>query len=346
MRVQVRTITVPIDENTHSSYQVTSVLSTSSGETLFGYNGSLHTIDLMPLSDGGNVRHIGLETEGDNGVPRPVGGMYVHRPDSIWLCSANGLYLVDTLGRVNKKVALSMPQNGFIKVETNFSMATNGIYYHPQRKSVFYLTATPTHTGAEYQVYEYDLTSDSYQTYAIKGSERERYAGKNFGWKQFPNVTVHDNLLVYNFPINSNVYVLDIESGKTYSYGGQSCFTPNRVAELKMPYDLATADRHMLENVHFYEMRYDRARKLYYRLHVGSASYDAQKGLPELYSKKHLYLTVFDHEFRVLNELDLGADIYNYFNFWTVAQSGLLIGKKVQMPDEKEMIFDLFSLEK
>ena len=120
------------------------------------------------------------------------------------------------------------------------------------------------------------------------------------------------------------------------AFGGKSKFTPNVVSELRMPYSFQDADRHLLENVHFFEMQYDRENGLYYRLHLGKTSYEQSEEFGAQYKSKRLYLTVFNPAFQVIGEVDLGSGIYNYYNFWGVTGKGLFLARNAKLNDEEE----------
>lgn len=181
-------------------------------------------------------------------------------------------------------------------VETNFSMATIKLFYHPQRHSVFYLTVTPTEESATYIVYEYSLNSSTFKAFELKGSETEKFAGKRFGFKQFPNVTYTDQDILYNFPISSNIYRIDIETGKETAFGGKSRYTPNLASELAMPYDMKRT----------------------------------------LCDGKELYLTSFDKNFRITSETKLENNIYTHYNSWGVIENGLFITKDNLLNEDQE----------
>ena len=244
-------INIPIDDKTLTSYQVISCFQENENNLVYAYNSPMHSLDIFNLNDQ-SISHLPLNKEGENGILKNVSGLYVHQEDSLWLYSQGFLYLVNNEGEVKGKYELPFPEGGFIMVETNFSMATIKLFYHPQRNSVFYLTVTPTKESATYIVYEYSLNSGTFKAFELKGSETEKFAGKRFGFKQFPNVTYTDQDILYNFPISSNIYRIDIETGKETAFGGKSRYTPNLASELTMPYDMKDASKHHIENIHLF----------------------------------------------------------------------------------------------
>ena len=227
-------------------------------------------------------------------------------------------------------------------VETNFSMATIKLFYHPQRNSVFYLSVTPTEESATYIVYEYSLNSGTFKTFELKGSETEKFAGKRFGFKQFPNVTYTDQDILYNFPISSNIYRIDIETGKETAFGGKSRYTPNLASELTMPYDMKDASKHHIENIHFFEIQYDPYKNIYYRLHLDKTENVSTTPFRTLSDSKELYLTSFDKNFRITSETKLENNIYTHYNSWGVLDNGLFITEDNLLDENKD--FEAFQL--
>ena len=321
-----------IDSRTLLSYHLFAIYK----DTFFAYNSAFHAVDVLDLSGKKPVSHLPLQKEGENGIAGDLYGMCLQNRDSIWIYAPPFLYLVNAAGQVQKKVTLPFPEQGFINVETNFSMASNKLFYHPLRNSIFYLCVIPTTDSARYEVYEWELDSQEYQVYLLEGGALEAKDGQRFGWKKYPNVTYTDSLIVYNFPITSNVYTMNLVTREKKVFGGKSKFTPNVVSELRMPYSFQDADRHLLENVHFFEMQYDRENGLYYRLHLGKTSYDQSEEFGVQYKSKRLYLTVFNPAFQVIGEVDLGSGIYNYYNFWGVTGKGLFLARNAKLNDEEE----------
>ena len=158
---------------------------------------------------------------------------------------------------------------------------------------------------------EYSLTDHSIKTYPLGATEDKDFRNE-YGWKQCPNVTYTDKAILYNFPIESNIYVIDIESGKGSAFGGKSQYTTNSVKKLQSPFSFTDGNRHIHENVHFFELLYDSTNDRYYRLHLGSnVDYNDKMDFESLYHSKTMYLMVFNNEFEIINETKLDKERYN-----------------------------------
>lgn len=345
--LEKETCQIPMDDSTLSTYQVFSTYLSDSEECIVAYSSLSHSIDFMDVRNS-RVSHTKLDTDGEHGIMRQVSGLYAHNLDSIWLFSQGQLYLTDKEGKVKQKVTLPFPEGGFIMIDTNFTRASNNIYYHPLRKSLFYQTVLSQEEQAIYEVYEYELSSGEVRKYPLVGGEIEKRSGYHFGWKQFPNVTYTLSGIVFNFPITSNVYSIDLATGKTNAYGGQSKYTSNVVSELSMPYSFEEANKHLLSNVHFFDVKYDPRRNVYYRLHLGSVDYNSALPFLDQYNQKTLYLTVFNSDFEIMAEEKLDNNKYSYLNYWGVLKKGLFIAHGTAwneaIENDNKFIFDVVGI--
>lgn len=348
LNIDCSNISIPIDENTLTSYQIISCCKTNKNNYIVTYNRLLHALDIFNI-DKKLVEHILLEEEGINGILRNVSGLHVQDLNSFWLYSQGYLYNCDHKGSVKKKIKLPCIENGFIMVDTNFSTTTSRLFYNQKRMSIFYLTVGKEHSRVNYVVYEYCIESGHVNKFPLRGKGEEDVIGFSYGWLQFPNVTYSSQFIYYNFPINSNIYRLSLEEKDVESFGGQSIYTDNQVEELVMPYDFEKADKHLTENVHFFELNYDPYKQLFYRLHLNGVEYQGRKKSNEAYNSKELFLTIFDSDFHLLKELSLGTCKYNYLNSWGVIDEGFFIVRDNTMDKEKDpekFEIDIFNVSK
>ncbi len=317
---------INIDEQTLNSYNILSPFCYDEQDYIYASNHQTRTIDLINTR-GNDISHITLESEGINGIPEEISGLYVSSPDSIWIATMTGIILIDSTGKVvNRYSLLDREESEMAFIMCNFSTCTSKIYYNKKRNSLFYLVMSVINNKSAFFVEELDLSNNRKKKYPLYFNT-EKNLRNNYGWKQCPNVTFTDTQILYNLPIESNIYTINIESGQNNIFGGQSRFTANEVKKLKSPYDFEQGNRHICENVHFFELNYDPGNNVYYRLHFGKVSYDATLDFESLLSKKELYLMVFDNEFKVINETKLDNQKYNYRNCWGILSEGLFIAK-------------------
>jgi hypothetical protein len=317
-------IHVNMDENTVNGYNLLSTL--YNGEDFaVAYNSYTHSVDVINITKD-TVSHIVLDSEGPDGITHTVSGIYAHTLDSIWVSTVENIVLVDSAGHVKRRVSLLRKEGEVSLTITNFSIGTSKIYYNSKRNSLFSLMMSVSSDKAGFFVEEYSLLNGSIKKYPVT-MVVEKNLRYSYGWKQCPNVTFTDTKILYNFPIESNVYVIDVETGNNMVYGGKSQYTNNEVGPLNFPYDFEKANRHIIENVHFFELNYDPVNDVYYRLHLNRTGSDVTRDFEDIYNCREMYLTVFNSEFEVINESKLDNFTYNYRNCWGILSKGLFIAK-------------------
>ena len=338
-------IDIDLDEVSLNSYYIHSGYVYQGDDYLLAYNHNTNDFDVFNISTKA-ISHIKLMPEGPNGIFHP-GVVYAHAVDSIWVYTEdNVISLVDSAGIVKERI--SIPESDTMPfLMVNFSLCTAKLYFHASRKSLFYLSFAIKNDKNNFYAQEYSLSDHSVKFYPLKAIEDYDFRNQ-YGWKQFPNVTFNEHSILYNFPVESNIYVLDIESGKTSVYGGKSRFTPNQVSKLIMPYSFEQANRHLCENVHFYEILYEPEKDIYYRLHSGRIDFDSHIDFYSLVYSKEIFLTVFNNKFEIINETKLDRQKYNIFNCWGVTGKGFFIGKDnlyYQDINYEQLQLDVFNLE-
>ena len=337
---------IGIDENTLNSYNILSPLFYNGKDYIFANNFRTHAIDIINITDY-KISHIILESEGGaNGISKEISGLYASSLDSIWIATMTNISLIDSDGQVIKRYSLLERDSETALIMCNFSNCTSKIYYNKIRNSLFYLIMTVHDNKSTFFVEELSLLDNTKNKYHIHFNT-DRDLRNDYGWKQCPNVTFTDSKILYNLPVESNIYVIDIKSGENRFYGGKSKFTNNEVGKLSLPYDFQQANRHISENVHFFEVNHDPIKDVYYRLHFGSITFDATQDFESLLNKKELYLTVFNNEFEIINETRLDAQKYNFRNCWGITNKGLFMTRGNMFYDDinyEQFQIDIFNI--
>ena len=314
---------IDIDENTLNSYNIISSLFCNGKDFIFANNYITHAIDIINVTDN-NISHVVLDSEGPNGILNEISGLYVNSLDSIWIATMTSISLIDSGGKVMEIHSLLERDSGVIQIMCNFSGCTSKFYYNKIRNSLFYLVMTVYDNKSKFFVEELSLSDNTQKKYPLHFNT-DRDLRNAYGWKQCPNVTFSDTEILLNLPVESNIYVIDINTGENRIYGGKSKFTKNEVSKLKLPYDFEQANRHISENVHFFEINHDPIKDVYYRLHFGSFAFDATLDFESLLNKKDFYLTVFNNKFEIINETKLEAQKYNFRNCWGITSKGFFM---------------------
>ena len=340
-------IDIPIDELSLTSYLIHFCYSFQGDNYIIAHNYLTHNLDIFNVSQQ-TVSHIKLNLEGPDGINHDVQGIYLHSKDSIWIYTMGIISLIDFEGKVRDRIRITSLDNKIPIVSTNFTSSTSKLYYNSTRKSLFYLTMSISNEKSSFFVSEYSLSDHSIKKYPLNATEKKNLRW-DYGWKQCPNVTYTENAILYNFPIESNIYVIDLESGKSSVFGGKSRYTSNSVNKLKTPFSFSEGNRHIYENVHFFELLYDGVNNLYYRLHLSDTEYEADTEFEALYQSKTMYLTVFNHKFEIINETRLEEKKYNYRNFWGMLNNGFFIGTNNMFftgVDYEKLQIEIFNVQK
>jgi hypothetical protein len=341
-KLKFNEVSIAIDSVTLSTYSMMSATEDSRGhELIYGYNYKVHALDQIDLANH-SLTHIRLSKEGANGIPPYVNGMYVHNPDSIWLYNSNIFYLVNGNGNITSKYTIPSNAAATIITQTNFSISTLNIYYHPERKSIFYTTTE----NKEFIENEFFLGSNKIKKYKLEKSKLLNGEPALYGWKQLPNVSYNHNLIIYNYPVESKIYTLDINSGIRRVMEAKSKNTSNISEQLKGRAGYDNMERHKIENIHFFEIVYNQKYNCYFRIHLDKAEYNSKEDIFKKYLKKDMYLMVFDKDFRIINETKMTSNKYYYLNGWFSTKQGLAILHResgVYDPAHENIKFDIIA---
>ncbi|MDR0699957.1 MAG: DUF4221 domain-containing protein [Tannerella sp.] len=326
-------VDIPIDSVTINSYDRLSTYIHNNDDYILAYNYMTHALDNFNVNKQ-TVSHIELMSEGPDGI-NEILGFHAHSADSVWIYSTNIISLIDSTGRVKERINIPSLNDGVPLIMTNFSICTSKLFYNSDRNSLFFLTLSVRNEKDVFFVTEFSLPDYSTKTYPVN-TIAEKDFRNDYGWKQAPNVTYTNKTVIYNFPVESNIYVIDLESGKTSIYGGKSRYTSNEVSKLGPNFDMSGGEKHINENVHFFDILHDPLRNTYYRLHLDGIEYNAQTDFRTTYLSKDLYLMVYNEKFEVINETKLDSRKYNYFNCWGMLSKGLFIAKDNELNNDTD----------
>ncbi|MDO4704490.1 DUF4221 family protein [Tannerella sp.] len=339
------TLSIDLDDTSLPHYHTQTAFSLNTNDYLIGYNDQTHALNVFDFTNK-VVHNISIYREGKQAVAGEINGLYATSPDSIWILADKTVYLLDTTGMIHEKHELTVDEGEYIINTSNYSNASIQLYIDTHNQSLYYVTLKMGDESIFY-INEADLRQGKHKKIVLPYTGAEQGVGHLYGWMQHPNVTFHFPLVIYNFPFNSNVYTFDLHTGTAKSYGADSRYTRNTASETHS----ATMEdwyRHLIENVHFYEVNYDPYRKCYYRLHVSGVDFTAGMPIDKQLFNKQLFLTVFDWDLNVIEEFLLSNDTYNLNGGWGVFEKGFFIIKdhpNAEYPDDDKMRYDVFRFE-
>ena len=164
-----------------------------------------------------------------------------------------------------------------IIVGHNYAMSTTDIYYDEARRSLLYCVANQSTSPASFFLREVFLDGAPAVSHPLMLPEEIPNVGeREYPYMGQPNVTFLPDKILYNYPVDSHIYVMDRASGESQAFEANSNFTSNQAAPCDWK-NYADCERHRVENPHFYEVRYLPDRDMYARLHVNGQAFDCWK---------------------------------------------------------------------
>lgn len=329
INVATETIAFPVSEVLNlKSYYLSVAYSNDSLRLIYGYNYKTHSLDCMNLSTL-QISQINFMEEGAGAVMRPLNGVYVHNPDSIWVYDASQrALLVNSDGVVSEILNLrnGLGDSEVILVNSNYAMNTAGLYYDQERHSLLYGVKDLSTTPVSFRICETFLDgSTPAKNYSLKPSVViPDVANGDYANMSEVNINFGREKIVYNYPAESHLYILDRHSLHTEVVEADSHFTRNEAFKCSSK-DYAQWERHGIENPHFYDVMYLPAVDMYARLHVGEKEFDTTKDLSELINGRDLYLMFFDKNFLKIGETKLLSCRYSFFTGWCAVDDGVLL---------------------
>lgn len=309
------------------SYYLSCTCRKDTSEWLYAYNYKEHALNRFDLHSLGSMQ-IPLAVEGASAVVRPISGLYVCSPDSIWVYdAAQKALLLDGKGLVLRSVPLAagLSSGQAVMIERNYAISTTPLYYDAHRRSLLFGIRDASGPLVAFKAREYFLDTGRATDVPLPASvDVPHVAEGDYADMSRPNLTFTAEKIVCNYPVESHIYVIDRRSGQTDVFEAPSRYTANKAEPCRSRTDYTQWERHRVENPHFYELMYLPALGRYVRLHTAGQMYDASKKLMDQLLEKRFFLTLFDHDFSVLGEEELPAHRYNIFTGWCPASDALL----------------------
>ncbi len=342
--LKTTSIRIEIDSSLLPSYDVFYVYSDPKKEYFYGYNRYYHTLDIFDLDELKFDFHIQLERQGPNGIG-DVEGFFILSKDSIFIFSRHFLAVMNHEGYFLTKIQLTKigdyKQFGELGVNPHFKAE----YIQKMGKFLLYSFYPEKMRLSGPIITSLDFNSRKLYQLPIYNSVYHDDVEGELGFITYLNkFYVNDELLVYNFQYESNVYTYNLLTGEKKSYGGKSRFSPGLVT----PVNKKNPDhweRHAVENPHYFHILFDPLKKMYYRFHWGMVNY-SDNGRFNSFIDKPLYLMIFNEKFEIIGEIKL-PDYKYKLHSWTITNNGILISKAHPMSkdlNENFLEFDLLNI--
>lgn len=307
------------------SYYLSSAVHTDSADFLIGYNYRLHSLDYMNLQSKEVTQTI-LSDEGPDAVIS-LTGLYANSLDSIWMSDeSERVFLLDNAGQIKTTVNLKeyLQDTEQLLINTNHAMFTSHLYYNEIRQSLMFLVKKMASQTFVVRELFLDKGKDAID-YELEPSRIIPDITSGYAFINAPNVNFTTTDIIYNYPFESSVYTLDIQTGERKYVPAQSQYTENIVERVEPGTDYSTIEKCRIQNPHFFDVMYIPKLKKYVRLHLGGVDFDEKRGRDELMNDRILYLMIFDEKMKVLGESKLLEHWYNNFTGWSVSYNGVAL---------------------
>ena len=307
------------------SYYLSSAVHTDSADFLIGYNYRLHSLDNMNLQSKEVTQTI-LSDEGPDAVIS-LTGLYANSLDSIWMSDeSERVFLLDNAGQIKTTVNLKeyLQDTEQLLINTNHAMFTSHLYYNEIRQSLMFLVKKMASQTFVVRELFLDKGKDAID-YELEPSRIIPDITSGYAFINAPNVNFTTTDIIYNYPFESSVYTLDIQTGERKYVPAQSQYTENIVERVEPGTDYSTIEKCRIQNPHFFDVMYIPKLKKYVRLHLGGVDFDEKRGRDELMNDRILYLMIFDEKMKVLGESKLLEHRYNNFTGWSVSYNGVAL---------------------
>lgn len=329
MNVETAKVTFPVSEVLNlKSYYLSATYHNDSLDLLYGYNYKTHSLDCANLNTL-QISQINFVEEGAEAVMRPLSGVFVQNPDSIWVYdSSQRALLVNSNGDILETLDLrkGLSDRDVILINSNYAMNTAGLYYDQEHNSLLYGVKDLSTTPISFRVCEFFLDgSTPVKNYPLKPSVVIPDVGNgDYANLSEVNISFGKEKIIYNYPAESHLYILDRNSLRTEVVEADSHFTRNEASKCRSK-DYTDWERHGIENPHFYDVMYFPVTNMYARLHIGEEEFDTTKDLSELINSRSLYLMFFDENLSKIGEIKLPSFRYSFFTGWCAANDGVLL---------------------
>lgn len=285
-----------------------------------------------------------------------VRSFYVHTSDSIFIQNLFCLSLIDSSGGIKYRRIINAPEaNDWPPVIYNNFGGAFPLYYDGMLKSLFtrqYCGDKEQWQPAFYSTKveaEISLNDSNNLELPIKYPSVYR---KNFcGEANLVFREVDDSSNIYAFMADPEVYTYNRYSGNINHFTAKSAMQTSKFIPLDLKYknDMNRKVDHLIENPIYMKILYDKYNRWYYRFLLNGKQLKNKDGSYNIFSDKDLVISIFDKNFGLINEFNMGSNYSWDYSF--VTPKGLYIMRNSVTPTNnnqatingKSFIFDIFT---
>lgn len=318
-----------------SSYYLSTPYVENGQQYVLTYNYQMHSLDLF--SNDSVWKSVQIQKEGPDAVPDEIVSMLPVSSDSIWVYNRESFYLLDGEGEL---IGRHKPEYPVI-CDCNYAMNTavagwnNGILSYPVKD------------GDVYRLMGYNVEKGMLEyTYDLQSPDSKK-DGSFYGYLELPNVNVLEDKVIYSYSYESDIYVLNLQDGKTEKHALSSHYAPKILPALDKSSDPMSWQEYGWEHPHYYMVYHLPEPDVYIRPLLRGVDVSTRKDMDTVVDEKQLVLMVLDSDFRLLDEIELPAKTYNNFHGWCALPDAFLLYRDNALGEtHDDLHFDLVKIKR
>ncbi|MDE6858998.1 MAG: DUF4221 domain-containing protein [Duncaniella sp.] len=271
--------------------------------SMYAYNFKEHAIDVLDLNNDTVSQYIKLEPEGPNGIMRDIRKLQVYAPDTIIIYDFAAIKMINNNGTINFKIEL--PENGWNRIDRNTRSNISDFKIDFNNSSILY----PIKNKEQNEIIEYNFENKKITNhFKLNNPVNNGY----YGYMDFPNVKFYQNLIIYNYPFEADIYILDRINNSTRKITPKSKFT-----DYKTPKYEGNSDEDLnwygAENYYHSPLYFLPGKDCFVQFTLGASSYDKSHNIDKAYHDRPIYIMTFDKNLNVIGEFEISRHKYNTF---------------------------------
>ena len=258
----------------------------------------------------------------------------IYKRDSIFIVTENYIFLLDKNGEISFKKDISNSVLDDTGHQVVFLDNSNQYpLYFDSTKNDLYIRCSCNCYFMEPEFFQtrvearFNLKDEKFSF--LKYGFPEKYRHHFYGQLVFPFREINKQLNVISFQCDDSIYVYDRETNTIKSYKGKSTYQKEPFLTFDTSYkeDIERLKEHLIQTPVYQKILFDKYKNLYYRFFWNSQSLISSSGQYHGIFDRDLILMVFDKNFKLIAEKNIGNSYLWYYSF--VSPKGLYIRKAI-----------------
>ena len=314
------------------SYPLSMAFTKGQESRIMVYDEMQHSLDVF--RDSSFMYRIRLPQHGNNAIKGKVLSFLPISEDSVWIYDQVAFYLINRSG----KILCEHKEEDYVLSGSNYAMHTAHMGCQDDGILLY-----PTTDGRSVKVKSYDSRKNKIVgEIPLAYPDSNPKGDKKYPYMEFPNVTFAPDRIIYNFPYEDNIHVINLPTAKEYEYLIQSEYSDGPLKPYGNEKNFSDYMQYNWGNNHYYEVSYLPGLDMYVRPMLGASDLKRYGKTEYVVDARRLYLTFMDNRFNTIGEIELVADRYSNFHGWCAVHDGVavyadnLLGEK-----HEELVYDV-----